>query len=135
MQAMEDRAFPAGFGSVRWVIGSNLRLHGARAVYRTDCTRSQCKLQPLAARGRLVIRCATIFRTDRPPGVRESPEWPAPRPGRARIKDEQHTVPRDRPNLTFPRIFPTFHFVSFSFFFLLSLSSSSVSLFSFSFCV
>lgn len=133
---MEDRAFPAGFGSVRWVIGSNLRLHGARAVYRTDCTRSQCKLQPLAARGRLVIRCATIFRTDRPPGVRESPEWPAPRPGRARIKDEQHTVPRDRPNVTFPRIFSASTLsLSLSFFlFLLSLSSSSVFFFSYSFC-
>ena len=53
-----------------------------------DCTRSQCKLQLFAARGRLVIRCTTIFRNIPTAPSAENPERPTTRPGRDRIKYE-----------------------------------------------
>lgn len=53
-----------------------------------DCTHSQCKLQLFAARGRLVIRCTTIFRNIPTAPSAENPERPTTRPGRDRIKYE-----------------------------------------------
>lgn len=89
----DGRAFPAGFGSVRWVIGSNLRLHGGgrgagRGLYAfTMQTSTLGGAAGSLFDARLFLEVATA--PSEREGQRGGEGGTAPRrPGRARMKDE-----------------------------------------------